>query len=238
MARPLTPVYFEEMFGPADDRVDYDDVPIKKDGFLPIPKSTDSLEVIAEKLTALSMVVQRGASVAVYTDFIPPALDSLDAETTAIMAMTPMEKMQYDAWKAGAIMPPIDWEKNQAAPPRGKDSANRFARRAKAMNIIWKTDLATERHVAWVVDHAVFMLPIIKAVCRVEGAKRNLRVRMGPSEMDMAEIHRIFLINAITTDRVNEIKEAHLKLFEDIYNALEVLQARDDALKRKNEAQD
>ncbi|QJT73685.1 hypothetical protein [Botrytis cinerea mycovirus 3] len=223
---------FATLFGGAQAPVNYNEAPQREADYLPVPDPTDDLQTIAKKITALSRVVERGASVAVHTGFRKAAHDTLDAEETAKLAMTPPELMQYEAWKKGAVMPSIDWTTHQADVPAGAGSEVRFARRAEAMNTIWKTELAGPRNAAWLTKSATYMLPVIIAVCKVEGARRDLTGgNKNMSEMDMAEVQTIHKVCAVAMDRMNVTFAALRKLSAEINAAKDILQAREHALK-------
>lgn len=77
-----------------------------------------------------------GLSVAVFTGFKKAeAHQTMDAEATALLlGMTAAERMQYEAWQSGAVMPVVEWNKSVSPVPNGSGSAKRYEHRAEAVN--------------------------------------------------------------------------------------------------------
>lgn len=224
---------FETMFGKAEAKVNYDEVPANEKDYLEVPKEGDSLQVIANKMAAVAQVVQRGASVCVYTGFKRAAHQSMDAEATARMSFTEPECLQYDQWKGGMVMPVINWALAKEPVSSGKGAVKRFKLRAAAMNIIWKVDTMVPENAMWLTKRRTYMLPLVTAVTQVEAQKLNL---VGGqeilSEMDMAEVQTIRKVVAAGIGRMNEIFAAMHKLSSAINAAKDTLQAREHSLKK------
>lgn len=79
---------------------DFTDLPTSEAQILPVRLPTDSLPVLVNKLEDLAQLVETGKSVAIYTQ--------RDPETLARERFTLTERMQFDAWKAGATLHPPD----------------------------------------------------------------------------------------------------------------------------------
>ena len=116
---------------------------------LPTPLPTADLETTARKMRALANVVLAGQSLAVRTGYKLAAHQERDPETLARRSMTPQEIAQYDAWRAGARMPAMDWATQRKAVPGGAGAAKRFANRAAAMNTIWNTTEVIAENASW-----------------------------------------------------------------------------------------
>ena len=227
MAAP--PKSFDDMFGGQYYGVDYVTRPDPCDNPLFLPELDDSMDDVAKKLKALADVVTEGLSVAVFTGFQKAAHPTMDAEAFAVMGMTPAEKLQYYAWKAGAMMPSINWNTSVLPVPQGSGSVKRLRLRAEAMMIIWGQEGLGPEHASWIVTNMTYLIPLIVAVAKVEGAKRDLLG--GQSEMDMAEVQTIHKAVAIASDRVNEEYLALRLLSKSINASSKILQAREHALK-------
>ncbi|RJE16913.1 hypothetical protein PHISCL_10750, partial [Aspergillus sclerotialis] len=94
--------------------------------------------------------------------------------------MTPQQRTQYTVWKTRLatpyplVLPPIDFEVNKTPLSGSSRSMKRNKARARAMNIPWKTDLATPENALWVAINMQQVLPLVDAVATVEKAERNL----------------------------------------------------------------
>ena len=230
MAAP--PTSFAALFGGQKTTVDYATQPNPRDNPLPLPELDDSLVDVTKKLNALADVVMKGLSVAVFTGVKKAVRQTMDAAANVVKEMKPMEKLQYDAWKAGVKMPSIDWNTSVLPVPQGRGSAKRFRLRAEAMRIIWGQEGLGPEHASWIVTNKTCILPIIAAVVRVEGAKRDLpRVQKMISKMDIAEVQTIHMAVAIASNKEKEVYSAPHLISISIDAACEALQAREHALK-------
>lgn len=88
--------------------------------------------------------------------------------------------MQYTAWKTRLatpyplVLPPINFDVNKTPLSGSVKSLKRNTARARAINVLWKTDRATPENALWVVQNMQQGLPLVDAVARVEKAKRHL----------------------------------------------------------------
>ena len=73
---------------------------------------------------------------------------------------------------------------------------------AQALNRLYKSDKANERHVAWLTKHRITYLPLIKAMARLIGAEINLTGGNGQCSAtefaDLQSINRILSLSSNT----------------------------------------
>lgn len=140
------------------------------------PQDGDSLEMLASKVDAISEVVNANRSIAVATNFKGLAYHSLEPVSITIQGPTPLENDMYNDWKDGDyVLPLIDWQSMTEPPSTGKDSRRRNKARLKALRIIFFCPEGTEQNLAYITKHCEdTVLPLVRAVARVEKAKRHL----------------------------------------------------------------
>jgi hypothetical protein len=178
---------------------------------LPIPSPGDTKAQIHSKLVALAKVIVSGGSIALATGYAATTDPDNDAVKAAISQMPPLE---LELWKhfvdGSSPLLEIDWTKDQEPAPTSLKSLEIARRRAEALNRLYKTDKANERHVAWITKHRVEYLPLVKAMARVIGAERNLtggNNRCSATQFaDLQSINRILSLssNITTTDGPNK----------------------------------
>lgn len=100
------------------------------------------------------------------------------------------------------------------------------------MNIIWKTDQATDKNAAWVTTEGLHASAHQSRLQGRETLRHLPRGREKPSEMemDMVEIQTIHRICTIATNRMNATRAALRKLAAELNAAIDVIQAREHAL--------
>lgn len=222
---------------------------------LSIPETEDDLETTATKMEALADVARRGNSLALWTGlkgaksrFQPGIVQGRDTESDARAQMTPMEREQYDAWKAGKCpVPGFDWKENVAAIPRGTQSLKKFGQRAAVMDVVWGyrqqkppdqekdgkdgdggDGRATPENASWLTFNMPFMLPLTNAITRVSNAEKQAQQapHAGFSEMEVVEMETARkIVAAAERNRTRELERIR-KLTRSITENAEVLRAR------------
>lgn len=163
---------------------------------LPLPRLDDSLDTLEVKLSALTKAVLSGQSVALVTHYAAKAANGSDATKQAIEQMPLEEKMAWKTYAKGTLqLPQIDWDTCTEPPPIAPVSLRTARRRAEALNRLYGTDKAHAGHSVWFVKHALFALPILKAMARVIGAERNLF--SGQSGLDAIQMADLQTFNEI-----------------------------------------
>ncbi|KAJ5108457.1 hypothetical protein N7456_005132 [Penicillium angulare] len=233
MVQPLKRT-FADISGEAAQDVDFS---VGADGtlaILPLPEPTDSLRQTLIKVQDLAQVVADAHSLAVRTGYRGAAHTDRDPVSLAMKNMTEMEKEQYNAWISGATMPQIDWFKSTKPLPGGARSLGRFKKRACAMQQIWKNSDITTENASWLTTEMVPLLPLVKAVARIQAAERELKG--GQSEltaMEIAEIQTTRRIIATSGDNVNRILRQANMLMRSIHTSIQVIRTRQHALQAK-----
>jgi len=93
----------------------------------------------------------------------------------AAQAQIPLEREYWEAFLRGFILlPDIDWSVDRKDEPTSKKSLNRARRRAEALNRLYGTDQARPSHSVWFVKNHMEYLPLVKAIARVIGMKRQM----------------------------------------------------------------
>lgn len=217
---------------------------------LRIPETEDDLETTATKLEALADVARRGNSLALWTGLKgaksrsqPGIVQGRDTESDARLQMSPMEREQYDAWKAGKCwVPEFDWKENVAAIPRGAQSLRKFGQRAAAMDVVWGRqqkqednddsgdgdERARPENASWLTFNMPFMLPLTNAITRVSNAEKQAQQapHTGLSEMEVVEMETARkIVAAAERNRTRELERIR-KLTRSITENAEVLRAR------------
>jgi len=214
--------------GPANpsDRLaqlSWNEVPI----FMSIPTADDSLDDTARKLSSLANAVANGGNLALSAN--QSSLPSRQtAESFAKERMLPEEKDYYELWKAGTIsLPHINWDWNKS--PLPPNSEKTFVQRASAMNIIWGCGDATPENAVWLTNNLSAILPLVKAINKVQSAETHLQ-KFDPlakhSEAEIAEIQTLQHISAIVDANVTREKERLHRLFDSINQSQVTLKER------------
>lgn len=225
---------FAAMFGGANENVDYSEAARRGDRNLPMPEEDDDLHSIARKMRALASVVESGKSMAVATGFSKAAHQERDPETIARASMTPQELRQYEAWKGGIPMPPFDTTSNRTPVKGGEKNMERFVKRARAMDTIWKRQGFTAENAMWLTVNWNYAVPLVVAVAKVHGAERELvGGQTELTEMELAEVQTAHKAVAISSDAVNRVYRRLNEIARDINQAKETIQAREHAIKAR-----
>ncbi|KAH7308505.1 hypothetical protein B0I35DRAFT_342453, partial [Stachybotrys elegans] len=207
----------EDFIGGAGEEVDYSQPFGPGTTLLPMPDPQDNLDAIAQKMTALSNVVQRGKSLAVATGYKATTHQERDPVERAKRTMKPMELQQYDAWHRGARMPAFDFAANRKEIKGGEESVKRYTRRGHAMARIWSHEGASAENAMWLATEMAWANPLVIAVAK----------------MELAEVQTARRAVAIATDQMNEINRLLKQKVRTINHAKEIIQAREHALKAK-----
>jgi hypothetical protein len=73
---------------------------------------------------------------------------------------------------------PVDWDRDFDEAPSSKEPLRVAIRRAEALNFLYQTDKATPGHAVWYTrTYTQTSLMIVKAVARIIGAERDLKMR-------------------------------------------------------------
>ncbi|KAK4995417.1 hypothetical protein LTR66_004761 [Elasticomyces elasticus] len=194
---------------------------------LPIPEPTKDLVTIAKQLQNLCDATKTGKSLVAITASNPYKVSrsrtALNVDKTleekVISEMTPVERLQYDAWKTNPItLPPIDWTQDQLPPPRSNVQLKRYRVRAEALNRLYDTDRATIEHVAWITQNQISMLPLVKAIARIIGAETD--ARQGYSPAVLAEVQILNEILAVSGKVVSNGHEGRRSEAEEVTKRL------------------
>lgn len=170
-------------------------------GTTPVPD--DDLETTAQKLEILANVVEEGNSLALYTglQLSAPKAHAKDAESMAQTHMTALELESYTEWKSNNTrLPPFDWENHQIPLPSSTpQNLKKYTRRAEAMDTVWNHTGARPEHASWLTFNLSSVLPLVKAVSRVQAAERQFQndplAGLGP--MELAEIETVRTVVSI-----------------------------------------
>ncbi|AGK89732.1 hypothetical protein [Cryphonectria parasitica bipartite mycovirus 1] len=225
---------FDDLFAGGQQQVDFSAPEGGIAAVLPVPDETDNLQTTARKLAALAAIVERGKSLAVHTGYAGAAHATRDPVDLAKTSMTPAEVKQYETWARGIRMPEFNFVTNRE-PLRGQEGARkRYERRARAMNKIWKTNVAVAENAMFVSIHLTYMVPLVAAVSKIEAAEMEL---VGGSndltEMELAEVQTAHKITSIASANMNSMMEQIRRLTSSINSSKEIIQAREHAIKRK-----
>ncbi|KAJ5144071.1 uncharacterized protein N7515_002858 [Penicillium bovifimosum] len=205
---------FAEMFGGPSppENIDFAKPLPAETPLLPVPEPTDDLETTARKIAALARIVEQGKSIAVHTGFHYGTHDRRDPEIVARDSMTPLQARQYDAWKAGATMPDIDWSRCHSVKPVpfdiSKEDYQDIHWHAYALKAIFRCNYLGTKHALWFTSNMAFAMPLIHAMCKVAAARHSLT----GCESPLAEDPRHWFTGGqetLTDDEVSEIRAAH-----------------------------
>jgi hypothetical protein len=197
--------------------------------FMAIPTAEDGLDDTARKLYTLADAVANGRSLALSAnDSESPLPTRQTAESFAKERMLPREKEDYEMWKAGIIvLPHFDWDSNQS--PLPPNSEKTFDQRAVAMNIIWGRQDATPENAVWLTNNLSTLLPLVKAINKLQSAETHLQ-KFDPlakhSEAEITEIQTLQLISATVDANVAREKERLHRLFDSINQSQVTLRER------------
>lgn len=229
-------ISFVDRYGGAKSIVDYEGTYQIAPKTLPTPLYSDTLEELAKKLRDIAVVVEQGGSAAVATGFKAATHQERDPEKIAARTMTAAEKAQYKDWKEGGILPVFDWATNVKSVPEGKESAEKYERRATAMSIIFVHDGVTPEHASWLTENMTYVLPLVMAITKVQHARQQVEAGFDTLiEMEMAEMQVAHDVHARASKHVNDIFRALRLLTKDIDHSKGVLQARERDIKARFE---
>lgn len=204
---------------------------------LPTPLHSDTLEELAKKMREIAVVVEQGGSAAVATGFKAATHQERDPEKIAARTMTAAEKAQYKDWKEGGILPVFDWAANVKSVPEGKESAEKYERRATAMSIMFVQDGVTPEHASWLTENMTYVLPLVMAITKVQHARQQVEAGFDTLiDMEMAEMQVTHDLHARASKHVNDIFRGLRLLTKDIDHSKGVLQARERDLKARLES--
>ena len=211
--------------------IDFEEARVDGAPIIPLPNDTDTLQETARKLQSYAEIINGGKSLAIHTGFKATPHSERDPTKLAIERMTISEQDAYAVWSEGINLTPFNWEKNKEALPTGKDSAKRFAQRAAAMNTAWKTNEATPENAAWLTSHMPDILPLLKALVRVETAKMDLRGGIpGQDASELAEYQTINKIRSLAVQAEEKQMKVIRQLEADILRDMRTLKERADSL--------
>lgn len=218
---------FTRLFGPEGTEIDFSR-PSKKTQYpLLAPEPTDSLDEAVKKLEAIAKVVADGKSAAVFTGDLNATYGEWDAEVLAVEEMDHVQKMQYSRWKKGISLPVVDWKNNVEAIPSDQDALGRYKKRALAVAMVWGVPTASPENASWICSNLSYCKPLVFAVTRLQEKQRYLREKMTKiEEYELAERKTICHIKEV-------VKDAQNKQIRRIDQANAILQARENALNRK-----
>ena len=145
-------------------------------GYLLLPHEYDSPKILTEKFSRIITVVSSGRSIAAATGFLATDKPCRDPFAKAKSEMTPTEFEFWDSYDKGqcAQLPVIQWESDFDPIPTAAKSLKIAQRRAKALNRLYKTDLAQAGHAVWFTRNHEVLLPLVKAEARIIGAEIDL----------------------------------------------------------------
>ncbi|RKF65151.1 hypothetical protein GcM3_125027 [Golovinomyces cichoracearum] len=201
---------------------------------LPTPHPDDDLATIVHKMEGLACLVDEGKSLAVSTGYTATTHIERNPEEIGKARMTPSEKEQYEAWKDGLSLPPINWSVSRKPITGGEKSLARYQKRAVAMQTLWKNDTITEENARWLSSEMSYSIPLVIAVVKVQAAERDLAGgQTDITEAELAEIQTCHRVNAVALDRANQyFREAKL-LLKRLNHCRDKIQVRENAIKAK-----
>lgn len=199
--------------------------------FMAIPTAEDSLDETARKLYSLADAVANGRNLAL-SDKQSSIPARQTAESFAKERMLPQEVEYYEMWKAGTlVLPHFDWDSNQS--PLPPNSEKTFDQRSLAMNVIWGYRNATPENAVWLTNNLSNLLPLVKAINKLQSAETHLQ-KFDPlakySDAEVTEMQTLQLISATVDENVAREKERLHRLLESINQSQLILKKRLRAL--------
>lgn len=195
---------------------------------LPIPAADDGLEATAAKLRALADAISGGGGGLSLTNGPKPISHWQEIESFAKERMLEVEWHRYQEWKEEKIaLPEVDWATSRIRVM--PESANSFAHRAEAINIIYRCRGVEPENAAWVSNNIPRLVPLIKAVCKVLAARTHLEMHdplFRLSEGEFAEAQTLHMITSSVEENMARERERVKYLTECINQSQEVLKAR------------
>lgn len=204
-------------------RLSWNELPI----FMAIPTADDNLDDTARKLYSLADAVANGRSLTISAD--QSSLPTRQtAESFAKERMLREEREHYEMWKEGTFpLPTFNWSFDTS--PLPPNSEKTFSQRAAAMDIIWKCGDATPENAVWLTNNLPAMLPLVKAINKLQSARAHLQ-KFDPlakcSDAEFAEIQTLQLISTAVDANVAREKERLHRLFDSINQSQATLKER------------
>ncbi|KAA8641903.1 hypothetical protein EYZ11_002169 [Aspergillus tanneri] len=224
---------------------------------LPVPETTDDLEVTCKKMQDLAKVVEEGNSLALYTGLKLASQQSRNPELIARTQLAPREREEYERWREmkdnrnrnsdgnnednqynNIIMklPDFDWDKNVAPVPQGSRSLKKFKQRAEAMAQIWDHQGVKPEHASWLTFNMTALLPLVKAVTKISNIERHLEEQnpgiCNRTDMEFAELETARNILAVAErNRAREMARIR-KLMKSITESTTIMKTRIRALEK------
>ena len=192
---------------------------------LALPSVGDDLSHLHAKLVAINDIILSGKSIAEVTNYQATTIQNRNATDAAVANMPPSEHCYWMAFIDGTMrLTAMDWSSNREPAPTSPETLKVYTRRAEALNRLYRTDQATEEHVAWITKHVPLRLPLVKAMARVIGAEINQRG--GQTQLSATQYADLQTINRILRE-VSKITDVNRSttLSRDMARAKEVLGA-------------
>ena len=167
-------------------------------GYLLLPHQNDSPEILTEKFGRIIAVVSSGRSIAAATGFVATDKPCHDPVAKAKSEMTSTEFACWVAYNKGqcAQLPAIQWESDFDPIPTAAKGLKIAQRRAKALNRLYKTNLAQAGHAVWFTRNHGVWLPLVKAEARIIGAEIDLSCQ-GKGKVAGAALNDLQIVNRI-----------------------------------------
>ncbi|KAF2754721.1 hypothetical protein EJ05DRAFT_130940 [Pseudovirgaria hyperparasitica] len=185
-----------------------------------LPSADDEPLIIVDKLKILTQIVGSGDSVAEATDYAAAPDVKPGAIAKALVEMKYLEHAQYVYHNKGNTPPAIDWDNDHAPPPTSPRPLQTARRRAEALNLLYKTTIATPGHAVWWSKNHRDWLPLLKAFVRIAGAERNASSGVrGLTSVQMADLRTINKALSVAT-LVLQNADARFRSLADVQKAV------------------
>nr|BDV50545.1 MAG: hypothetical protein [Agrocybe praecox orthocurvulavirus 1] len=214
--------------------MDLADAPSTTANVLPLITKEDSLSEVARKMERYAQVVERGASLAVWTNFQATSAKTDDPMELAEASMTLDEKEWYKFWLTNPEKIKLDWSKITKKMEHEKDKPETLRERVLAMQFIWKnTDLQAHN---WhgLRTLAPEFIPLVSAGGKLLRAHNGIKTGMkNVTVLEAQEYQTIASLRGTGDALVNAYMAEMRKLTAMVDTAKKVLQAREHQLKMK-----
>nr|QDW81300.1 hypothetical protein [Rhizoctonia solani bipartite-like virus 1] len=213
--------------------IDYDVRPTAA-GILPLPDDIEDLQELVELAEKYAAVVERGASLAVWTDFQGTSAKTDSPWDLALASMTPDERQWFEYWRGGEKRVPLEWDKVRADGRGEKDRSETIQKRVQAMQMAWGEPRLNASNWHGLRKMAPELIPIVTAydkyIAAHNGIKGGTKVL---SALEMQEYQTITKIRATVDEKIQK-KLAEINRLTRRYDVCKkTLQAREHPLKDK-----
>lgn len=219
-----------ELFGGEQRRpVDYEARPLYRRNELE-PSYDDTLPVIRDKAKKWREIIDRGHSLAVALGDIFAGEAPINYEDEARKTFTAQEEEQFDAWKRGVKMPPLNPMRDRVPVKGGEQARKRMDERAVALRRIYAEEALDAENAQWFHRTYERLIPLVTAVVSIARARRDASGGEDVDPRDMAERRTMTRLVKVASEVVKRYKEAINRLTGEIDVSMSVMQARRSAM--------